>query len=331
MIVVRILLGLALAAALAALVLRLTRPAPEPAPAGEFTSSAQCRECHPEVYAEWEGSWHARSWIDPDVFAQSNGFENKDCIDCHAPRGVFETGIGQRVLPRSSRRAEGVDCLACHLLPGGGVAGTLDDPRAACRPVTTRELSSPEFCAGCHNQHGTVDQWRASEWGQRGEGCVDCHMPFRAGDPNLGRDHTLAGGHDLALVRGALAMRAARSGASVEVELANVAVGHAFPTDERSRASDLWWKPAGEQDWRHAHRIRDPYRYETDLPRTLLEAGERRVVTIDDPDAAGPIDVLWVYKLTPHYRLPESGEPIPLEAVVDPTMDAQELFRARVE
>ena len=53
-----------------------------------WTSSRQCMSCHEEVFAEWQDSWHARSWTDPDVRApsQSNNFQNKDCIDCHAPR-----------------------------------------------------------------------------------------------------------------------------------------------------------------------------------------------------------------------------------------------------
>ncbi|MBL4771734.1 MAG: hypothetical protein JKY61_11475, partial [Planctomycetes bacterium] len=41
-------------------------PEPDPVPAGGFVSSAQCQECHPQVYEEWSSSWHAQSWTDPD-------------------------------------------------------------------------------------------------------------------------------------------------------------------------------------------------------------------------------------------------------------------------
>src|SRR5690606_20775623 len=142
-------------------------------------SSQQCRECHAEVFAEWEGSQHAQAWVNPAVRMLSNDFANQDCIDCHAPRPVFVTGIGNRVLPREDRRVEGVDCIACHQLPasaGGGVAGTLDDPTAACRPTIAKDLARPEHCAGCHNQHFTVDEWKASEYPERGEDCLSCHM-----------------------------------------------------------------------------------------------------------------------------------------------------------
>jgi hypothetical protein len=156
-------------------------------------------------------------------------------------------------------------------------------------------------------------------------------MPVRDGDPTRGRDHTMHGGHDLELVRSAVSLDARREGGSVVVEVENHGAGHAYPTDERSRASDLWWRPAGEEGWRHLHRIRDPYRWEVDVPSTLLHHGERRRLELEDPDAAGPVEVLLVYKLSPYYRDPATGEPVHLEQVTDPLSDAQEVHRVTVE
>lgn len=295
----------------------LLEPAPPPATKRRWTSSEDCRECHQEVYAEWEGSWHERSFVDPDVREQSNDFANTDCIDCHAPKPVFLTGVGKRVLPRAARRKEGVDCIACHLLPNGDVAGTITNPSAPCRPVATVELQRPEYCAVCHNQHGTVDQWRETPYAEEGTGCVECHMPFRDGDPGRGRHHAMLGGHDIELIRDAVALRARREGEQrVVVEVENHGVGHSYPTDERSRASDVWWRPVGTEDWHHLHRIRDPYRHEVDLPKTLLVHGETRVLEIDDPRAEGPVEVLLVYRLAPYYH--RDGEAIHIEEVIDP-------------
>src|SRR5687767_15777609 len=92
-----------------------TPAGPVAAPA-VFTSSAQCRECHAEVFDEWSRSEHANAWTGKEVRALSLDFSNQDCIDCHAPAPVFQTGIGQRVLPRNVRQVEGVDCIACHSL-----------------------------------------------------------------------------------------------------------------------------------------------------------------------------------------------------------------------
>lgn len=293
------------------------RPVEAPAESRPFTSSEQCAACHAQVFSEWQASWHARAWDDPDVQALSNDFANTDCIDCHAPRPIFETGIGQRVLPRSSRRAEGVDCISCHLLAEdarGTVAGTIDAPAAACRPVAMRELAQPEFCGVCHDQHKTVEQWRATSYAAQGIGCIDCHMPFRKGDPNQGRDHTMHGGHDIELVRSAVKFSARREGARVLAAVENVGAGHHFPTDERSRAADVFWRPlaaAGETPaaWRWVYRFRSPYRHEVDLVDTLLPAHEKRETAIEDAQAQGAIELALFYKLTPYWKDPAHPDP----------------------
>lgn len=317
--------------AVACFVLMLVfRPEPAPAQSRAFQTSAQCRECHAEAYAEWEVSWHAQAWNDPDVRALSNDFANTDCIDCHAPRPVFETGLANRVLPRSARRAEGVDCIACHLLPDGAagtVAGTIDAPHAACRPVATRDLANVEFCAPCHDQHQTITQWRESRYPEQGIGCIDCHMPFRGGDPNRGRDHTMHGGHDIELVRRAVTLSARRDGERVLVAVENVGAGHHFPTDERSRAGDLFWRPVarvGEAPdaWRFLYRFRSPYRHEVDLVDTLLPAHARHEATIAGAEAAGAIEVALFYKRTPYWK--DSARP-------DPEGEAELVHRVVIE
>ncbi|MCK6444840.1 MAG: cytochrome c family protein [Planctomycetes bacterium] len=308
----RVVFVLTLLAAAAWLLASVFRPPAPPAPPRAFTSSTECRECHGVVFAEWEESWHSKAWTDPDVRKLSNDFADTNCIDCHAPRPVFETGVGKRVLPRETRRAEGVDCIACHLLPDDRIAGTIDRPSAACRPVATRELANVDFCAPCHNQHNTVDQWRASKYAQPGPGyqdCLSCHMPYRDGDPSKGRDHRMHGGHDLELVRRAVELRAKRVDGRVVVEVENVGAGHNYPTDERSRASDVFWRPKGESAWRHLYRFRNPYRFEVDLPNTELPAHETRAVNLDDAAATGAIEVALFYKLSPYWTKPEAPDP----------------------
>jgi hypothetical protein len=289
------------------------RPAPPEAPPVAFISSGECRACHQDVYAEWDASWHSRSWTDPDVRALSNDFSNTDCIDCHAPRPVFETGVGERVLPRTSRRNEGVDCISCHALPGPAgeaarMAGTLERTDVPCRPMIVRELGTPEFCAPCHDQHKTVEQWRATQYAADGIDCIDCHMPYRDGDPNKGRDHTMHGGHDIELVRRAVELRARRAGATLVIEVENVGAGHHFPTDERSRAGDVFWRVKGESAWRWAYRFRSPYRDELGVSDTLLPAHETRTVEVADAPA-GTLEVALFYKLTPWWANPEAPDP----------------------
>ena len=294
-----------------AVVLVFRTPA-EVAPARSFTSSQQCKECHAQEHAEWSASQHAHSWLNPDVRALSNDFANTDCIDCHAPQEIYSTGIGARVLPRASRRAEGVDCIACHALPDGGVAGTKDNPAAPCRPQAMASLKSVDHCAGCHDQHKTVSQWRETQYAAQGIGCVECHMPARA--DGSGHDHTMHGGHSLKTVRKAVTLVAERSKGLVRVALTNSGAGHHFPTDERSRAADLWWRPvasegAPAESWRHLWRFRSPYRHEVDLVDTLLPSAATKEVWVDDPASLGAVEVALTYKRTPYWKDPLRPDP----------------------
>jgi len=286
----------------------------EVAAAVAHTTSRNCAECHPGVYAEWESGPHADAWTGAAVRKLSGDFSNQDCIDCHAPQPVFVTGIGNRVLPRVERRVEGVDCIACHALPGGGVAASFTDDSIACRPVETVDITRPDFCAGCHDQHQTVQQWKSSRWAEEGIACIDCHMPWRDGTPGSGRDHSMHGGTSLAFLRRAVELREAEDSNANDgwaVELENVGAGHSFPTDERSRAADLFWRPLADDraddagGWTHLHRFRSPYRFETDVPDTLLPVHATQRFELTDADGApvtAPVEVVLLYKRSPHYR-----------------------------
>jgi Cytochrome c554 and c-prime len=305
-------LGVAALVAGAAALWQIVRAPSHRDEARAFTSSEQCARCHPDEYAEWSSSWHARAWSDPEVRLLSNDFANSDCIDCHAPRPVLETGLGQRVLPRAARRGEGVDCIACHALPdghasGGLMAGKRDAPDAPCRPAALRDLGSPDFCAACHDQHDTTKQWRATDYAARGIGCIECHMK-RIGPSH--RDHSMTGGHDITLVTSAVEMRAQRVGEQWVIEIENVGAGHHFPTEERSRAGDVFWRPLDgtARPWRHAYRFRSPYRHE-DLPDTLLAAHAVRSVRIDGPESSGAIEVALFYALKPYWSDPDHPDP----------------------
>ncbi|QDU67894.1 multiheme c-type cytochrome [Engelhardtia mirabilis] len=294
----------------------------------QFSSSRECAECHAEAYGEWSVTEHASAWTGAEVRALSNDFSNQDCIDCHAPKPVFETGIGNRVQPRTLNRVEGVDCLTCHQLPGGGVAGSTNDSNAACRPQERRELTSPNLCGGCHNQHKTVDQWRGSKWAEQGIDCIDCHMPFRDGDPSKGRDHSMHGGSSLDNLHKAVELRGMLEDGHWVVEVENVGTGHSFPADERSRAADVFWRPlddngAGVGAWRHLHRFRSPYRQEADLEDTLLLVHENRRMPVLESDVtfigsgglsegtpvSGPIEVALFYKRKPYYTNQDQPDP----------------------
>ncbi len=269
-------------AALGGAIILLVLAPPPSANATPPESSQACLKCHPGVAEEWATSHHALAYENPEVRKLSQDFRNEECLACHAPRPVLGFAPGQRVLARQADRAMGVDCLSCHSRPEGGVATSSirPDRTAACRPVHDPRLASVDTCGSCHNQHGTVDQWRASSPALRGKNCLGCHMPpvWREGG-RQGRDHRFLAGHHLETLQQAVELRAGiLDDDEWWVEIVNHGCAHNFPTDERSRAADVqvrWMDADGEwMAWEHLHRFRDPYRDELDLTNTQLPSGE---------------------------------------------------------
>lgn len=306
-------------AALGLLVLVLVlrpRPLPESPP---IVSSRQCADCHAEAAAEWRESHHALAYENPEVRKLSQDFQNEECLACHAPRPVLSFAPGERVLERASDRALGVDCLACHGLVEGGVA-TADpapDPRAPCRPRLEPRMADVQHCAACHNQHGTVDQWREApqEWegrAFRGANCLHCHMPEApraSGRP--GRDHRFLSAHDLPSLQAAARLEAAWDASGPWAAVTNSGAAHNFPTDERSRAADVqarWELPDGWSPWERVHRFRDPYRDEVDLTNTQLPAAATWRQALQPPDGARGGEVRLLYRTNPFQPDAEAAE-----------------------
>ncbi len=298
-----------------------------------WESSAQCKECHEGVYAEWFGSHHQISFSNPEVRQLSDEFRKEECMDCHLPRPLAVTGFGKRTLPRRTHFDEGVGCITCHLGADGGIVARNSRPEVPCKPVANPEFFAVDACASCHNQHGTTDQWRASHWNQQGTDCAACHMPEvervrQDGSKRFGRKHVFEGAHDLATLRKAGTFTAVRDGNELVLTLTNVGAGHNFPTEERHRAVDIMHRvvtAAGPGDWVRDWRCRNPYRDEATPinpgnasgENTQLPAGASKVVRVPIPADAKAIETRVWYRLTPFVGDDDSKSTLLFEQRVD--------------
>ena len=296
-----------------------------------FFAAAECRACHEAVYAEWERSYHGMAWTDPMVQALSEGFRKPECIDCHAPQPIHITGVDQRVAPRQHGRSDGVDCLSCHLLEDGvsvAATRTLDTSATpgACRPVEVGTMAVSTVCAGCHNQHETVDELLAS--GLEAE-CQTCHMPEverTVGEGSrTGRSHVFPGAHDEEMHRRAVTLAVRVEGRRVLADVTNVGAGHKVPTDARHRSYNLWvdaWDARGNPWVTDAAMTDGEFRlyYRDDFrPSTQIAHQQTRTGTWEVPDGfAGRVRVRLTYALNPEelrlrrvYSVHESEVTIP--------------------
>ena len=215
--------------------------APVDSPRLDPMRSAFCKDCHPAQYAEHEQSTHGRAFTDEEVRLATARFSHQDCIICHTPRPIFETGVGMNPIRRHYDLEEGNTCMTCHWKPGVDYAAFHGG--AECRTAFAEGAGSVEACASCHRNHGTPFQWEKSPTGKAsGRVCIDCHMkeierPVAVGGPvRTTRQHLFPASRSVTQVERAYAYDARIEGNAVVVTIRNEGAGHNFPTELKQRS-----------------------------------------------------------------------------------------------
>lgn len=132
-----------------------------------------CKNCHSEIYREWNDSLHSRATHSEAFLKQSDNLGFQGCVSCHAPAEPNFDMDRPRV--RDWNMHEGVTCSSCHVV-GNRTLGTLGS-NAPHRTLKEEKLRTELACASCH-QH-TVKQWRESLYQKQNISCQQCHMPYK--------------------------------------------------------------------------------------------------------------------------------------------------------
>ncbi len=114
---------------------------PPPVPEGQpsYVGSAECRSCHAEAYAWWQGHNHGRAYQTlVDVFKEYN----LSCVGCHVT-GYNRPG-GATVTHNLDGKLVNVGCESCH----GPGSAHIADPAA---PSTVVRDTPERTCIECHN------------------------------------------------------------------------------------------------------------------------------------------------------------------------------------
>jgi HEAT repeat protein len=274
----------------------------------DVMESAFCARCHVDQYAEHEQSTHGRAFTDEEVRLATARFAHQDCIVCHTPRPIFETGIGMNPKRRFHGLEEGNTCMTCHFRPDHDYSKFVGG--AECKDAFHPDVGTVEACASCHRNHGTPYQWEKSPRGKAaGNACIDCHMreidrPIAVGGPvRATRSHVFPGSRDVAHVDRAYEYDAKLDGDHVVVTIRNSGAGHNFPTElkQRSVESLVVVRDAdGKEVARSRMVFRDPYKrpYGLELPvNTQIPSGESRTHRVPIGAAAGTIETTLYFKL----------------------------------
>ncbi len=274
----------------------------------DVMESAFCASCHPDIYAEHEQSTHGRAFTDEEVRLATARFAHQDCIICHTPRPIFETGVGQNPKRRHFGLTEGNTCMTCHWK--GGYDYSHFQGGAECREAFHPDVGTVEACASCHRNHGTPYQWERNPNGKAtGRVCIDCHMreierPVAVGAPvSEVRSHVFPGSRNEAHVRRAYAYDARIDGNAVLVTLKNKGAGHNFPTELKQRSVEslvIVRDLEGNEIARSRMVFRDPYKrpYGLELPvNTQIPGGQTRTHRVPIGVEAGTVETTLFFKL----------------------------------
>ena len=237
-------------------VLPIAPQGPPPAGFSEPDASlepAVCGSCHPKQYDEWRTSLHAAAFS-PGFAGQlvegplAHPSEVRACQSCHAPlaeQQPYDSGLAPNPDLQPTLRAQGLVCASCHVRrhtrfgpPRRPEAPTVPEPVPHAGFETRIEFQESRFCVPCHQFvddpgvngkpiENTYTEWQNSPQAAEGRTCQSCHMPDRA--------HLWRGIHDREMVRRAVGIALAPledpdRGLPLSLVLANVDVGHAFPT-----------------------------------------------------------------------------------------------------
>lgn len=274
----------------------------------DVMESAFCARCHPDAYAEHEQSTHGRAFTDEEVRLATARFAHQDCIICHTPRPIFETGVGQNPKRRHFDLEEGNTCMTCHWRPGYDYSGFQGG--AQCQDAFHPDVGTVEACASCHRNHGTPFQWEKAPTGKvTGRVCMDCHMkeierPIAVGGPvRTTHSHVFPGSRNVEHVNRAYEYAARIDGNAVVVTVKNKGAGHNFPTELKQRAVEslvVVRDLEGQEIARSRMVFRDPYKrpYGLELPvNTQIPAGQERQHRVPIAAVAGTVETTLFFKL----------------------------------
>ncbi|MCA9599135.1 MAG: hypothetical protein KC776_37750 [Myxococcales bacterium] len=281
----------------------LPRPAPQlraDTPAAAARRNKACETCHPDIAKEWRSSRHRAARNNAEyraALAREPGSARGFCNACHAPEGAADLGVG---------------CVTCHV-PLGPVLAAPGTGRAPHALLRTAQMQDGDACASCHEfsfpapnggsqMQRTMTEHRVAAGAKLG--CNGCHMPLVGSGKARHRSHVFAGGHDPALVRSALSVKATRPSAGrVEIRLTPKNVTHAVPTgDLFRRIAVKVTLPDGRVRARYfSRRFRDalPLRQEVSDDRPYRGT---TLVALEVPETAPAVRYSVVYERVAHPR-----------------------------
>lgn len=294
-----------------------------------WANAESCRECHKEVYNNWNGSRHKAAFTN-QLYQESHSREPMQwCVNCHAPLVLPEKNpdnLASRVL-----KEEGISCNVCHVRNGEIAAARKPEPEPG-KSLTHRYLVIPEFsgaamCESCHQfdfpqyrstlpgqpvrftglpMQNTVEEWKSGGLSQIS--CQGCHVLSNTRDT-----HRFSGGHDLERLSDVFRVEVRRtSSGSALASLTMLGVGHNFPTGDLFRALRI--RIYSEDRLIHEQVLKKDYR--NLVGREVHPHGPTKALT-EDSTIPAPLKGDYASGLSFEFRLPRTARLLRIDLHMD--------------
>ncbi|WP_148154626.1 multiheme c-type cytochrome [Sulfurovum sp. NBC37-1] len=173
----------------------------------KYMDNHSCKECHENIYEEFQGSQHSKSYFNDELHRKiANAADKKKyaCATCHMPMAdnINDLLSGKARPDRANKtHTDAISCYFCHTIAYVKKAhkfnintkarqaenykptlyGRLVNPdesdkhSSASNPVYAKKV-----CTGCHSHKlndNNVTIFHAMDETQNSLGCIKCHMP----------------------------------------------------------------------------------------------------------------------------------------------------------
>jgi len=225
----------------------------------KYMDNHSCKECHENIYEEFESSAHARSYFTDELHRKVADAADKtkyECASCHMPMANnLKDLISGKARPDKNNKThtDAVSCYFCHTIAyvkkahkhninikarqAEGYKPTLygrlvhpdesDKHSSVNNPVYAKNV-----CVGCHSHKrndNNVTIFKAMDKNQDSEACIKCHMPEVAGGAEKmdkrarghHASHKFLGIHDKAFRQTGVDINVSVSGTKLRVTLHN--------------------------------------------------------------------------------------------------------------
>ena len=173
----------------------------------KYQDNYSCKECHEEIYEEFESSMHAKGYFNDTLhrkIADKISLKKYDCATCHMPmaNNLKEIVTGKARPDKNNKtHTDAISCYFCHTIAYVKKSHRFNinvkaKQAANYKPTLYGRLENPDHndkhssvqnpiyakkvCTGCHSHklnENNVTIFHAMEEGQDSENCIKCHMP----------------------------------------------------------------------------------------------------------------------------------------------------------